>query len=150
MSSKLRFILQDFSHLKIDLVRGKDFWRITSASKMNELREIKKEKRKLSILVNISNLLKRLLAGEEPNHPLFANLLAGFLFLEKSRLESEWRNIEIIIVLRTLHHLGYLRGSEWLNRLLQLPWGEDLIQEANRERNKILSEINRALEGSQL
>ena len=42
MSSKLRFILQDLSYINIDLVQGKDFWRITSASKTNELEEIVK------------------------------------------------------------------------------------------------------------
>ena len=33
ISSKLRFVLQDFSYIKVDLVHGKDFWRLTSASK---------------------------------------------------------------------------------------------------------------------
>ena len=37
MSSKLRFILQDYSYVKVDLVKGKDFWRVTSASKTNLL-----------------------------------------------------------------------------------------------------------------
>jgi DNA repair protein RecO (recombination protein O) len=32
MSSKLRFILQDLSYIKVDLIEGKDFWKITSAS----------------------------------------------------------------------------------------------------------------------
>jgi len=39
MSSKLRFILQDFSCIKMDFVRGKDFWRITSASKTNRIEQ---------------------------------------------------------------------------------------------------------------
>ena len=37
MSSKLRFVLQDFAYIKVDLVRGKDFWRLTSATKGNKL-----------------------------------------------------------------------------------------------------------------
>ena len=39
MSSKLRYILQDFSYIKIDLVKGKDFWRVASASKTNNLEQ---------------------------------------------------------------------------------------------------------------
>ena len=40
MSSKLRFVLQDFAYLKIDLVKGKDFWRLTNASKTNKLENL--------------------------------------------------------------------------------------------------------------
>ncbi len=32
ISSKFRYVLQDFSYVKVDLVRGRDFWRVTSAS----------------------------------------------------------------------------------------------------------------------
>ncbi len=42
ISSKLRYVLQDFSYIKLDLVRGKDFWRLTSASKTNALESIAK------------------------------------------------------------------------------------------------------------
>src|SRR3989338_5144856 len=60
MSSKLRFVLQDFSYLKIDFVKGKDFWRITSASKTNKLENLSKPAI-FEVFVNISKLLKRLL-----------------------------------------------------------------------------------------
>ena len=72
MSSKLRFVLQDFSYLKIDLVKGKDFWRITSASKTNKLENLSRPEI-FEVFVNISKLLKRLLAGEDPNKTLFVD-----------------------------------------------------------------------------
>src|SRR5258706_15146820 len=62
MSSKLRFVLQDFAYIKIDLVEGKDFWRVTNASKTNILEEITKQPENFKILANIVRLLKRLLA----------------------------------------------------------------------------------------
>ena len=37
MSSKLRFVLQDFSYIKIDLVQGKNIFRVTNALKTNKL-----------------------------------------------------------------------------------------------------------------
>src|SRR5665647_3683275 len=67
MSSKLRFVLQDFSYVKIDLVAGKNIFRVTSASKTNLLEQITKKREVFQVLVNISKLLKRLLAGVEPN-----------------------------------------------------------------------------------
>ena len=65
MSSKLRFILQDFVYVKNDLVQGKDFWRVTSASKTNQLEQIYKNRATFKVVSNIANLLKRLLAGVE-------------------------------------------------------------------------------------
>src|SRR5664279_2208052 len=77
MSSKLRFVLQDFSYIKVDLVQGRDFWRVTSASKTNMLEQISKNKETFGVFSNIANLLKRLLAGVEPNESLFADLING-------------------------------------------------------------------------
>ena len=70
MSSKLRFVLQDFAYLKIDFVKGKDFWRITSASKTNKLEKLSRPET-FKVFVNISKLLKRLLIGKDPNKDLF-------------------------------------------------------------------------------
>src|SRR5258706_4517383 len=110
MSSKLRFILQDFAYVKVDLVQGKDFWRVTSASKTNELEQITKKPETLKIFANVARLLKRLLAGVEPNEILFTDLLNGLLILSaKGGPASGWekedlRNIEAILVLRIVHN----------------------------------------------
>ncbi len=77
MSSKLRFVLQDFSYLKIDLVAGKNIFRVTSASKTNKLENLTKNKETFEVFANIARLLKRLLAGVEPNEALFADLING-------------------------------------------------------------------------
>ncbi len=150
LSSKLRFILQDFSYVKVDLVRGKDFWRITSASKTNELENISKNPISFEIFTNISKLLKRLLAGESPNALLFSDLLRGFYFLENSKKDNEMQNIETIIVLRILNNLGYIGENEMLKNITKSPFEENLIFEAGRSRTKILSEINKALNETHL
>ena len=87
MSSKLRFILQDFAYVKIDLVQGKDFWRVTSASKTNELEGLQRDPGTFGVFSNIANLLKRLLAGVEKNEILFADLINGLFILEKTKAE---------------------------------------------------------------
>ncbi|MFA6524219.1 MAG: DNA repair protein RecO [Candidatus Paceibacterota bacterium] len=150
ISSKLRFVLQDFSYVKIDLVRGKDFWRITSASKTNELENISKKRETLEVFANLSQLLKRLLVGEESNGILFTDLLNGLFVLEKSETIEEIRNIEAIVVLRMLSNLGYIGGSEVLKEFIKSPFEENLIFEVGKSRGKILSEINKALRESHL
>jgi DNA repair protein RecO (recombination protein O) len=150
LSSKLRFILQDFSYVKVDLVRGKDFWRITSASKTDRLENLSKNPFTLKIFANISRLLKRLLAGEAPNEILFLDLLNGLDFLEKSRLENEFENIEAIIVLRILNNLGYLGGDQAIKDMIKSPFEDNLVFETRKSRRKILSEINKSIRETHL
>ena len=162
MSSKLRFILQDFSYLKIDLVQGKDFWRVTSASKSSIFEQIPKDPGTFKVFANISRLLKRLLVGEDPNEALFNDLLNGLFVLEKfatkeparnvshSSAGSELLNIEAIMVLRILHNLGYIGEEESIKNFAKSPFEENLIFEVSKNRAKILSKINQALKETHL
>lgn len=145
ISSKLRFVLQDFSYIKIDLVRGKDFWRITSASKTNKLENISKNPETLKIFTNISRLLRRLLAGEDSNEELFKDLIRGLGVLEKSENKDNFSNIEAVMVLRILNNLGYIGENEALRKLIQSPFEENLIFEVSKSRLKVLAHINKAL-----
>ena len=150
MSSKLRFVLQDFSYVKVDLVRGKDFWRLTSASKTNKLESVSKNPETLKVFVNVSRLLKRLLAGEDANQALFSDLLNGFSILEKYENDADLRNIEAIMVLRILHNLGYIGGNDLLKDLIKSPFEAELVLTVAKSRAKILSEINKALQETHL
>lgn len=149
MSSKLRFVLQDFSYLKIDLVKGKDFWRITSASKTNKLENLSRPEI-FEVFVNISKLLKRLLAGEDPNKTLFVDFLNGLSVLEKAETKEELRNVEVVIVLRILNNLGYIGGNEILKDFIKSPFEEGLIFKVSESRAKILYQINKALKETHL
>ena len=150
MSSKLRFILQDFAYLKIDLVAGKNIFRVTSASKTNQLEQLTKNKETLAVFANIARLLKRLLAGVEPNEALFIELLNGLNILEKSKTSDDLRNIEAIIVLRILNNLGYIGENEVLQNLIKSPFEENLVFEVSKDRIKILHHINKALKETHL
>ena len=150
MSSKLRFVLQEFAYLKIDLVQGKDFWRVTNASKMNILEKIIKKPEHFKVFSNVSRLLKRLLVGTTPNEVLFADVLDGLSTLEKVETMEDLRNIEIIVVLRILNNLGYIGGNEILQTFIKSPFEANIIFEASKNRRKILSEINKALKETHL
>lgn len=166
MSSKLRFVLQDFAYVKIDLVQGKEFWRVTSVSKTNKLEQLAKNPETFRIFSNIANLLKRLLAGAEKNETLFADLVSGLSALEKigeakssfagspdaspEAFREDLRNLEAIIVLRILHNLGYIGGNESLQNLIRSPFEENLIFEVSKSRKEVLSQINKALKETHL
>ena len=150
MSSKLRFVLQDFSYVKIDLVQGRDFWRVTSASKTNMLEQVAKNRDTFEVFYNIGNLLKRLLAGVEPNESLFTDLISGLSLLEKVENQNDLRNVEAIIVLRILNNLGYIGGNETLQSLIKSPFEADLLFEISKSRMEVLRQINKALKETHL
>jgi len=150
MSSKLRFILQDFAYLKIDLVAGKNILRVTSASKTNQLEQLTKNPKTFRVIANISRLLKRLLAGVEPNEALFMDLVNGLAILEKAETEEDLKNIEAIMVLRMLNNLGYIGENDVLQNLTKSPFEQGLIFKVSKDRNNVLREINRALKETHL
>ena len=141
--------MQDFAYVKIDLVQGKDFWRITSASKTNKLEQLSKNSGTFEVVSNIAKLLKRLLAGVEPNQALFSDLINGFSVLEKSGKE-ELQNIEIILVLRILNNLGYIGDNAVLQNLIKSPFEENLIFEVSKSKSQVLNQINKALKETHL
>ncbi len=150
MSSKLRFVLSDFAYLKIDLVQGKNIFRVTSASKTNMLEQITKTPETFRVFANIARLLKRLLAGVEPNEALFVDVRNGLFILEKSKAGDDLRNIEAIIVLRILNNLGYIGENEVLQNLTKSPFEENLVFEVSKDRTKVLNHINKALKETHL
>jgi hypothetical protein len=131
-------------------VQGRDFWRVTSASKTNMLGTLSKNRDTFEVFYNIGSLLKRLLAGVEPNESLFVDLVSGLSILEKTKEADDLRNIEAIIVLRILNNLGYIGGSEMLQNLIKSPFEQDLIFEASKSRKEVLNQINKALKETHL
>jgi DNA repair protein RecO len=143
ISSKLRFVLQEFNYVKLDFVQRKNIWRITNAVKTNELEDLNKDFTKLKIVANIARLLLRLLPGIESNPKLFGEVLNGFYLLEKTNTNEELKNIEIVLVLRILNNLGYI--GENFENLTRSPLENELLTSLAKNKLSIIREINKAL-----
>ncbi|MEK7143470.1 MAG: DNA repair protein RecO [Patescibacteria group bacterium] len=151
LKSKLRYHLQDFSYLSIDLIRGKDTWRVTSADTGASFENIFRDKEKLALFAAVAQFLKRLLHGEERNEPLFDALTLGLHFLEKETFsKDELKNFELLIVAKILHILGYWGGNGETKALLESKLDKDVLEKVTALRPTILGEVNRALTESQL
>ena len=158
MSSKLRYVLQDFAYLRIDLVAGRNIFRVTNASKTNILENLVKHPETFKVFANMSRLLKRLLPGVEKNDVLFTDLLRGLSILEKISIkggpaydsENDFRNVEAIIVLRILNNLGYIGENDILKNLIKSPFEENLIMKISESRTQIMHQINKALRETHL
>lgn len=151
LKSKLRYHLNDFSYVTLGLVRGKDFWRITSAERERRFEHIFSDERKRSLVATIAQFLKRFLHGEEENEKLFSAVEEGLLFLEKTALDKgEEKHFELLLMARMLHALGYLGGEKSAKNMLEAPLSIPLLGEAKGLRPALIRDVNRALHESHL
>lgn len=93
--SKLRPHLLDYSFSSVSLVKGKEFWRITSAAGISKSKD--------KIYIQILTIIKRLLQGEGEHEVLF-DYLKEELF--KENLD------ETNLMIKILTDLGYIDKKE--------------------------------------
>lgn len=148
LKSKLRFNLEDFSHVRISVVRGREIWRVTSAEKLLNL----KGATKFLLISRIFSLLLRLLHGEERNHLLFNSLKEGFIFLSNNELDDEeLANFECILALRILSTLGYIGKLGDFDQFTESPYfTTNLLANMSNLKTKAILEINKSLKETHL
>jgi DNA repair protein RecO (recombination protein O) len=147
--SKLRFGLQDFSHATVDLVQGKDIWRVTSGVAIQSY-GLRLNPQSLKIIASVAKLLERLCVGEEPIPEIFDDLIATVTHLTHDHIQENYETIELVLVLRILHNLGYIGRTDTFADYLEAPIdpGSEIYKKL--EKKTILFEINRALKESNL
>ncbi len=144
--SKLRYFSQDRVFGMFSLVRGKEFWRLTSAAS-SEPRSSE------ALFARIALLLRRLVQGEEA-HPELFDLVAklnDFCAVEKDMSDNELDAVESLTVLRILGLLGYIGADDSLAPFMA---GSEitprLLEEALKQRLSMNKHINKALKESHL
>lgn len=160
--SKLRYHAQDYSLANFSLVRGKDFWRVVGAeavandgSQSAQSSGISKSTSAATyaLRVRMLSILSRLLQGEEKNAALFDAVNAAYEFLDGSEAKNSAELAEPIIMLRILHHLGYVRVITDLAPFLTGNLFSPELFEAMKQpgmKAKAIKEINTALQESHL
>jgi len=149
--SKNRFSLQDFFYAKIDIVRGRDIWRVTSATAINSFPYAKRDKESILLIARVSKLLERLCDMEESNERIFNDLIQALLLLDDIEIKRESREaLELYLVLRIMNTLGYIGDSENLKHYIKTDFNDSQVGNLLRERQFIIAHINKALNESQL
>lgn len=120
-ASKLRGALEPISLSTISLIKGKEYWRITSAEVTARIEPIPEVLRPLS-------LLEKLVQGEAYSPELFDAVEESL----SSPYESD-EMFETLFVAKMLFHLGYLKETD-----LKLP------------KKELIKSINTGLEASHL
>lgn len=153
IDSKLRYSLQLFSLTDFSLVRGRDKWRIASASLRNNVFfDLNGYPACRAIFCRIISLILRLIHGEEKNHLLFEYLKNSANFLiEKKPVGVPLQNFEYLSVLRVLHALGYLGDTAFWRAFLDNPNFEDeLLSKIGLSKKEAISAINKSIKESHL
>ena len=151
LKSKLRYSLQPYAQVVVNMVRGRGGWRITNARLAEDtVAPILKTPGHRLILVRVLSLVRRMLAGEERNTELFDSLSNGSAFLSGVP-NASLPEAEILLVLRVLYHLGYVGASAVFSELMVGNlWNDEALHEASRCRKVLVNLVNESLRSSHL
>jgi recombinational DNA repair protein (RecF pathway) len=104
--SKQRYALQDFSYLRISLVKGKRGWRIGSVESITNHYQAAIDKAARGSVVKVYRALRRFYSGEEPAPQVFDRLLEGLNVLVGSVTDRS--GLEQVLLVSLLYELGYV------------------------------------------
>jgi DNA repair protein RecO (recombination protein O) len=150
--SKLRYSLTDFARVRVSLVRGREFWRVTTASKIESTMSDLGDEQARDAMLRIFALLRRFLQGEDPHPELFDLVESAFKALQESVEGAPLHStIEELTVLRTLFLLGYVRDEPSIHSFIEnSSFEQETLTQAHTSRKSIITEINTALKASGL
>ncbi len=149
--SRLRYALTDYASARVDLVRGKNIWRITSVAPAESFSNIFNNSRAVHLVARTSELVKRLCVGESAHVEIYDDMMAAFGYLNRVDVTiAEVEATELVLVLRILATLGYIGRGDTVSPYLDASFLSAPKEIPAENRKTILFEINRALRESQL
>ncbi len=145
-ASKMKYHLHAGSLVEVDIVRGKELWKLTGIHEgVSSLRFVRSPW--YSLVGKISSLVLRLCKGEESNSLLWGEL--DLLYVTISIEQTYDPLFEIIIISRILSSLGYWSGDE-LCVTTTTPYSQETLDFAGENKRMLIQKINQALIDSQL
>lgn len=151
--SKLRGHLEPFSLATVSLVRGREYWRLTSAELVYNLetRLSGTPELFLAFAKNLS-LLEKLVAGEEKHTELFEDVaaVAELIIVEGNISVIDPESVEILLAARILFNLGYLSAEEAFGPLLEGKLTAETLKAVSESKKSLIKAINQGIQSSQL
>lgn len=134
--SRQRYALQDFSLVRVSLVKGKNGWKIGSIEAIKNYYHEAINKEARGDVVSLFRLLRRFMKGEEATPNLFDYAVSAFTVLVK---DSEFRLfISTSVQVQILAYLGYV-DTKFIPKEINQVAPKDLIGTADE---KITKQIN--------
>ncbi|MCD5381373.1 MAG: recombination protein O N-terminal domain-containing protein [Candidatus Pacebacteria bacterium] len=104
--SRQRYALQEFSLVRVSLIKGKVSWKVGSIEALKNYYHESIDKEARGSVVSLSRLLRRFVKGEEPAPELFDYVMAAFDELSSASKERPF--IQTTVQVQILAHLGYV------------------------------------------
>ena len=120
--SRQRYALQDFSLVRVSLIKGKAGWRVGSVEPKCNFYHQAAEKIKRGYVVSVVRLIKRFVRGEEPQSELFDLIKDSLDFLSREDKTSNF--VSEVLQLRALSLLGYVDQKQIPERLRECSLSE--------------------------
>ena len=120
--SRQRYALQDFSLIRVSLVKGRSGWRVGSVESRENVFASAAGREARGAIVRIVKLLRRYLQGEEASPLIFADAKKALFYLQPDSSVPASRVVDLF-TLKLLYQLGYvesragyeeqLKSGEW-------------------------------------
>ncbi|MEX0930789.1 MAG: recombination protein O N-terminal domain-containing protein [Candidatus Paceibacterota bacterium] len=115
--SRQRYALQDFSLIKVSLVRGKSGWRIGSVENEMNVFTASPTREVRGCMLRVAKLLRQFVHGEDPQSELYADVEQVVRnLLAETTLNAH--QVSDIFTLRLLYKLGYVAVDTSFERLI--------------------------------
>lgn len=145
--SKQRYALQDFSYIRVSLIKGKSGWRVGSVESLLNHYTLAINKLARGSVIHVYRILRRFYKGEESNRGLFEYVVASLGVMTTD--VAERITLEQILQLRILSELGYVDTSRLPPVVLEpLQVDSGLVNNSNKKR--IESLLKHATDSTQL
>lgn len=146
--SKLRTFLNDFSRVKISLVKTKIGWRITSVQSVLFLETSGLYGKQ--IFAKSAQLIFRLCPRDEEHKDLYKDIISIFERKSEDFFVADFKNIELVSAIRILFHLGYIEHSASVLPFATGSLSKVLLTDAFLKRKELLKTVNNSLKESHL
>lgn len=147
-ASKQRQALQDFSSIRVSLVKGKGGWKIGSVTETKNYYTQAVDQAARGSVVKTIRLIRRFLAGEEMHHSLFDECVAALEFFSTDQVNRPC--YEHVFTQRILAQLGYIKLSDVPKAFTAVPLQELSADEVCAHDTAIALSIEQAQNASQL
>lgn len=141
--SKLRYSMQELFVSRVELVRGREYWRLVGARSDASLYATLSARGTLDTFVRLLSLVRRLVAGEEAAGGVYADVEDAAARLSDPGRDS--RGVELVIAARMLERLGYFDRRPFPELFEEGDEASALARET-----ELVAAINRAIKESHL
>ncbi len=146
--SRQRYALQDFSRIRVSLVKGRQGWKVGSVEALGNdfMQAVSKEAR--GSVVALYRLLRRFIHGEEPHPELFDFLTESLGCLRETVAKRDF--LELYVETRVLAALGYVNKAKLPTALLSYKLVEIEVQASHELTRTLRYLVAQGMEHSQL